>query len=227
MTDAIDQLAPTGTLRGGVVVAPAATTVCAVQENGGPRGVTADLLRFFANRLSLLLELKLFLNSGEATDAVASGACDVAFMPKDAAREARVAFGPAYFMIESAYLVPAGSAIRSIDEVNRAGVRIVAIANTTAMRSARRTAPLAFVIEVATVDAMMDMARAGEGDAFALSKDSFAALVAPGAGRARAARQLSGDRDLRRRAPQPQCRARSREQPAAGGEAHLRGAPRA
>jgi len=183
MTDDTEQLAPTGALRGGVVIAPAPTTFFAVQESGGPRGVTVDLLSFFAERLSLPLELKLFSNSGEATDAVASGACDVAFMPKDAAREARVAFGPAYFMIESAYLVPAGSTIRSIDEVNRAGVRIVAIANTTTMRSARRTAPLASVTEVATVDEMMDMARKAEGDTFALSKDSFAALLpqVPGA----------------------------------------------
>lgn len=177
MTDDIQQLAPTGVLRGGVVIAPAATTFFAVQENGRPRGVTVDLLRFFAETLALPLEFKLFPNSGEATDAVASAACDVAFMPRDAAREARLAFGPAYFMIESAYLVPAGSQIRGMDAVNRAGVRIVAIANTTTMRSARRTAPLASVQEVATVDEMVNMAGKGEGDAFALSKDSFAALL--------------------------------------------------
>jgi len=73
--------------------------------------------------------------------------------------------------------VPAGSAIQSIVEVNRPGVRIVAIANTTTMRSARRTAPNALVHEVPSVDEMMALARAGEGDAFALSKDSFASLL--------------------------------------------------
>jgi len=182
MTD-LKQLAPTGTLRGGVVIAPAPTTFFARNEPDGPRGVTVDLLRFFAQRLALPLEFMLFPNSGEATDAVASAACDVAFMPKDAARAARLPFGPAYFNIESAYLVPAGSQLRSNDDVNRAGVRIVAIANTTTMRSARRTAPLASVQEVATVDEMMDMARNGQGDAFALSKDSFVALLphVPGA----------------------------------------------
>jgi polar amino acid transport system substrate-binding protein len=183
MTSNLKELAPTGTLRGGVVIAPAATTFFAVQEPEGPRGVTVDLLRFFAERLSLPLEFMLFPNSGEATDAVASAACHVAFMPKDDARAARLAFGPAYFNIESAYLVPAGSQLRSNDDVNRAGVRIVAISNTTTMRSARRTAPLASVTEVPTVDEMMDMARKGEGDAFALSKDSFVALLpqVPGA----------------------------------------------
>jgi polar amino acid transport system substrate-binding protein len=173
----IEQLAPTGRLRGGVVTAPAASAFFAIEHANGPRGVTVDLLRFFAERLALPLELMIFPNSGEATDAVASAACDVAFMPRDAAREARLAFGPAYYQIESTYLVPAGSTIQTVDEINRPGVRIVAIANTTTMRSARRTAPQASVREVPSVEEMMRLAAAGEGEAFALSRDSFSSLL--------------------------------------------------
>lgn len=177
MNEDIKELAPIRRLRGGVVTAPAASVFFAVQDDKGPHGVTVDLLRFFAERLKLPLDLQIFPNSGEATDAVATAACDIAFMPRDAAREARLAFGPAYFMIQSTYLVPAGSAIRTVEEVNRAGVRIVAIANTTTMRSARRTAPLAQVSEVPSVDEMVRLAAAGEGDAFALSHDSLAPLL--------------------------------------------------
>ncbi len=174
--DEIRQLAPTGQLRGGVVTAPAASTFFAVKEGSGVvRGVTVDLLRGFADALKLPLDLHVFSNSGQVTDAVASGACDLSFMPQDAARAEKVDFGPAYYFIESTYLVPAGSTIKTIDEVNRPGVRIVAIANTTTMRSARRTAPLASVEEVAGVDLMTEMARAGNGDAFALSQDSSSA----------------------------------------------------
>ncbi len=177
MTDDLQELAPTGRLRGGVVIAPAASVFFAIQDDKGPRGVTVELLRFFAGRLKLPLDLQVFPNSGEATDAVAGAACDVAFMPRDAAREARLAFGPAYFMIQSTYLVPAGSAIRAVEEVNRDGVRIVAIANTTTMRSARRTAPHASVREVPSVGDMVQLAEAGEGDAFALSQDSLTPLL--------------------------------------------------
>jgi polar amino acid transport system substrate-binding protein len=88
-----------------------------------------------------------------------------------------VDFGPSYYFIESTYLVPAGSAIRSIEEVNRPGHRIVAISNTTTARSARRTAPNASVEEVPSVDKMTEMARQRQGDAFALSHDSFAGLL--------------------------------------------------
>jgi polar amino acid transport system substrate-binding protein len=134
-------------------------------------------MRAFAEALKLPLALQVYDNSGQVTDAVASGACDLAFMPRDAAREAKVDFGPAYYFISSTYLVPAGSKIQSIDEVNRPGVRIVAISNTTTARSAKRTAPNATVEEVASVDLMTAMARTGQGDAFALSHDSFAGLL--------------------------------------------------
>ena len=176
--DVLQQLAPTGQLRGGVVAAPVASAFFVVQDGAGEvRGVTVDLLRAFAEALKLPLALRVFANSGQVTDVVASGECDIAFMPQDAERAKRVDFGPAYSFIESTYLVPAGSAIQSIEEVNRPGMRIVAIANTTTMRSARRTAPLASVEEVAGVDLMTEMARTGQGDAFALSHDSFAGML--------------------------------------------------
>ncbi len=176
--DDISELAPTGTLRAGVVSAPAASAFFAVRDgNGAVRGVTVALLRALADTLGLPLDLQVYDNSGQVTEAVANGTCDVAFMPHDAARAEKVDFGPAYFLIESTYLVPAGSAIQSIDEVNRPGMRVVAIAGTTTGRSARRTAPAAEHIEVASVDKMTELARKGEGDAFALTHDSLAGLM--------------------------------------------------
>jgi polar amino acid transport system substrate-binding protein len=176
--DGVQQLAPAGRLRGGIVVAPAPSAFFVTRDaKGGVRGVTVDLLRAFAETLKVPLDLRVFSNSGEVTDAVANGECDIAFMPQDAERAKRVDFGPSYYFIESTYLVPAGSAIRGIEEVNRPDVRIIAIANTTTMRSARRTAPLAQVEEVAGVDLMTEMARTGQGGAFALSHDSFAGML--------------------------------------------------
>jgi len=172
------ELAPTGALRGGVVVAPVKSVSFATKDDGGAvQGVPVDLMRGFADSLGVPLTLAEFSNSGQLTDAVAEGRCDIGFMPRDAAREARVAFGPSVYLMASTYLVPAGSGIHSIDEVNREGIRIVAIANTTTARSARRTAPLASVEEVAGVDIMTAMAQRGDGDAFALSHDSLSGLL--------------------------------------------------
>ena len=176
--DDLKALAPTGKLRGGIVVSPAASAFFAIKDGKGEvRGVTVDLIRAFAEQLKLPLALQIYENSGQVTDAVAKGDCDLAFMPQDAERAKKVDFGPAYYFISSTYLVPAGSKIQNIDEVNRPGVRIVGISNTTTVRSARRTAPNASVQEVPSVDQMTAMASKGDGDAFALSHDSFAGLL--------------------------------------------------
>jgi polar amino acid transport system substrate-binding protein len=176
--DDLKQLAPTGKLRGGVVTAPAASAFFAISDGQGElKGVTVDLIRSFSTALNLPLALQVYDNSGQVTDAVALGECDIAFMPRDAERAKRVDFGPVYYFIESTYLVPAGSAIKSIDEVNQPGRRIIAISNTTTARSARRTAPSADVEEVASVEQMTELAKLGQGDAFALSHDSFAGLL--------------------------------------------------
>lgn len=176
--DDLKELAPTGTLRGGVVIAPAKSVSFAIKDDDGvAQGVPVDLLLGLAAILNIPVALTEFVNSGQLTDAIAEGRCDIGFMPRDAAREARVAFGPSFYLMGSTYLVPAGSAIHTIDEVNREGVRIVAIANTTTARSARRTAPLASVEEVAGVDVMTARAQRGDGDAFALSHDSFLGLL--------------------------------------------------
>ncbi len=176
--DDLKQLAPIGHLRGGVVVSPAASAFFAIWDGKGElQGVTVDLVRAFAEALKLPLALQVYDNSGQATDAVAKGDCDLAFMPQDAERAKKIDFGPAYYFISSTYLVPAGSTIQSIEAVNRPGVRIIAISNTTTARSARRTAPNASIEEVPSVDRMTEMARTGQGDAFALSHDSFAGLL--------------------------------------------------
>src|SRR5436309_633896 len=62
---------------------------------------------------------------------VKTGAWDVAFLGAEPQRAAEIAFTAAYLEIPSTYIVPAGSPIRSVDEVDRAGVRI-AVADQSA-----------------------------------------------------------------------------------------------
>jgi len=63
-------------------------------------------------------------SAGKLGDAVKTGAWDVAFLGAEPQRAAEIAFTAAYLEIPSTYLVPAGSPIRSVDEVDREGVRI-------------------------------------------------------------------------------------------------------
>lgn len=168
---ALKELAPTGKLRVGVVVAPAQSAFFVVKDaNGQPRGVTVDLGTALAQKLGVPVEHVMYPNSGELTTAGSLGAWDVAFMPVDAERAKVIDFGPAYYLFESTYLVPAGSPIRNIAEVDRAGVRVAAIENTTTARTAAQQLKNASLRTHRTVDELYELVRTGNTDAVALGR---------------------------------------------------------
>ncbi len=172
--DAARATAPTGTLRVGVVRAPQAGVLfAAVGPDGRPHGVAVDLGRAFAAELGVPFAASVYPNSGECTDAVATGAVDVAFMPVDPSRSARVAFGPGYFAIESTYLVSAASGIATLAEVDRPGIRVVGIADTTTIRASARSLRRTEPVPVRGVEEGVAMLRDGRADALALSRDSL------------------------------------------------------
>ncbi len=174
-------LAPSGTLRVGVVQAPTAGVFfVAVAEGvpqGVPQGVTVDLGAALARQIGLPVAYAVFPNSGECTEAVATAAIDVAFMPVDAHRRTRVAFGPAYYLLESTYLVSAASGLQTLADVDQPHVSVVGIADTTTIRAATRS--LVHTVPVASrgVDEAIAMIRDGRADALALSRDSLAQLL--------------------------------------------------
>ena len=99
-------------------------------------------------------------------------------MPVDEERKKRIAFGPVYFLVESTYMVTGASGIRTVDEVDRAGVRVVGIANTTTIRAAGRTLKNTTITAAPSIGEAMEMMTGGKADAFALSRDSLPPLLA-------------------------------------------------
>jgi polar amino acid transport system substrate-binding protein len=179
MGDSMNELAAGGRLRVGVVAAPSMSAFFVTRDAAGqPRGVTVDLGIALAGWLGVPVEFMVAPNSGLVTDALAAGAIDVSFMPVDDERKTRIAFGPAYFVVESTYLVTAASGIAALAEVDRPGVRVVGIANTTTIRSVARTLTRTTVTAATSVDEAMTMMRLGTADAFALSHDSLPPLAA-------------------------------------------------
>jgi polar amino acid transport system substrate-binding protein len=75
-----------------------------------------------------------FDTAGKLGDGVRSGAWAVAFLGAEPQRAADIAVTAAYLEIPSTYLVPAGSTIRSVDEVDRPGVRIAVAEQRTRLR---------------------------------------------------------------------------------------------
>ena len=118
-----DELAPSGKLRLGINYGNA---VLATRDgaSGELRGVAADLARELGRRCGLPVELVAFESAGKMTTALKAGAWDAAFLAAEPGRAGEIAFTPPYLLIEGTYLIPPGSPIRSIADVDRAGVRV-------------------------------------------------------------------------------------------------------
>ena len=172
-------LIPTGKLRAGVAFAPSPSPLFVLKETDGtPRGVTADLASALGEKLGVAVEFMVAPNTGQLTDAVEAGTIDVSFMPMDDERRKRIDFGPAYFLVESTYMVTGASDITKVEQVDRAGVRVVGIANTTTIRAAGRSLKNTTIQAAPSIDDAMAMMKGGQADAFALSRDSLPPYVA-------------------------------------------------
>src|SRR5215210_4021428 len=119
----ISDLAPTGKLRVGLNMSNFLLTRTDA-ATGKPAGVAADLGAELGRRLGVPVELVPYPNPGVLADDAKSGAWDVAFLGAEPQRASEIDFTAAYVEIEATYLVPAGSKLQAIDEVDREGVRI-------------------------------------------------------------------------------------------------------
>lgn len=121
---------------------------------GGVRGVPRDLGAALAKALGVPSEIVAAATTGELTDASSAGTIDIGFMPLDEGRRKRVDFSPPYFVLESTYLA-AASDIKTLAEVDRPGITVVAIAGSTTMRAAGRSLTTAKIVPAKTVDEAM------------------------------------------------------------------------
>jgi polar amino acid transport system substrate-binding protein len=115
-------MAPTGRLRaainyGNIVLARRGS-------DGELGGVSVDLARELARRLDLPLDLVPFDTAGKVTASAGSNVWDLAFLAIDPLRAAEITFTPPYVLIEGTYLVPDGSPLQTIADLDRDGVRI-------------------------------------------------------------------------------------------------------
>jgi polar amino acid transport system substrate-binding protein len=119
----VKELAPSGKLRVGLNYSNFLLTKKGATD-ADAQGVAADLGRALAGKLNVPVEFVGHPGAGELAEAVRKDAWDVAFLGAEPARAKEIAFTAAYLEIPSTYLVPAGSKIESIADVDRTGIRI-------------------------------------------------------------------------------------------------------
>lgn len=98
--------------------------------DGGPAGVSPDMAAILAECLGLPLQYVTYPSPGPLADAAERDEWDVALVGAEPQRAAVIDFTPAYTEIEATYLVPAGSDLQSVAEVDRKGQRIAVAART-------------------------------------------------------------------------------------------------
>ena len=117
------ELAPHGTLRAGINLSNF-LLVSGRHENGEPYGVAPDMAKAIGAALNVPVTLVPFASPGDVVDATPKNAWDICLIGAEPARAEIISFTKAYVEILATYLVPAGSPIRSIAEVDQAGIRI-------------------------------------------------------------------------------------------------------
>ena len=122
-SDVVKDLAPTGTLRAGINLG---NMVLAQKDEmtGEPKGITVDLARELGRRLGVPVELVRFDAAGKTFEGLKAGTLDIVFLAIEPVRAAEVAFTAPYVIIEGVYLVPKDSALKTVGDVDRAGVRV-------------------------------------------------------------------------------------------------------
>ena len=125
----VSELASSGALRAGINMANG-LLVTGSTATGDPAGVAPDMAREIADRLGVTVAYVPFASPSEVADAAGGGAWDIALIAAEPARAESIAFSTAYVEIEATYLVPDGSSLVSIADVDRPGRRIAVSAGT-------------------------------------------------------------------------------------------------
>ena len=121
--EARQALAPTGPLRVGLQLG-SPHDVIRDSTTGEMKGVGFDQGKELAARMGVAFEPVLYPSVGALLDAGKSGAWDVAFVGFSPARANDWDFTGLHMQVEFGYLVPAGSSISGIADVDRVGVRV-------------------------------------------------------------------------------------------------------
>jgi polar amino acid transport system substrate-binding protein len=157
-------LAPTGKLRVGINYG---NPVLANrdQTRGQLSGVAVDLAGELGRRTNLPVELVGFESAGKMVEGLQAAAWDVAFLAVDPGREQEIDFTAPYIEIEGTYLLPPGSAVVAIADVDREDVRVGVSSKSAYDLFLSRDLKHAQLVRASSPGAAFDLILAGKVDA--------------------------------------------------------------
>lgn len=122
-SNVLNDLAPGGELR---VAINYGNPVLAQRNasDGAPAGISADLAREAARRLGVVPRFISYDAAGKVFDGLSANSWDLAFMAVDPIRAEKINFTDPYVLIEGTYLVSESSPYKSVEDLDKPGVRI-------------------------------------------------------------------------------------------------------
>lgn len=123
------QLAPTGALRAGVNLGNF-LLVTGKKPNGDPEGVSPDMAAAIAERLGVPVKYVPMATPAEIADSAGQNVWDIGLIGAEPKRAEVMDFTAAYAEIQATYMVPPGSPIQKIKDVDKPGVRIAVSARS-------------------------------------------------------------------------------------------------
>lgn len=164
--DVISQLAPTGVLRAGINLSNF-LLVTGKSPSGDPVGVAPDMAAEIAQRLGVPVKYAPFKTPGELADAAETGVWDIGLIGAEPQRAEKITFTAAYCEIEATYLVPAGSPLKVIADVDKPGVKIAVTGRAAYGLWLERNIKAATLVKTDTLDSAYERFVADKLDALA------------------------------------------------------------
>jgi polar amino acid transport system substrate-binding protein len=134
-------------------------------------------LRPFARGLARRLGVEAVLvgrpTPPQAVECVKTGACDLVIVGIEPSRAAEVDFSPPVIEFDYTYLVPVGSPIQSISDVDRPGTRIAVVRNHASTLALSRIVKHGELVAAEVPDAAFDLLRTGHAHAFASAREAL------------------------------------------------------
>jgi polar amino acid transport system substrate-binding protein len=172
--EVMQALAPTGKLRAALYLGGPTNVI--KDASGDLKGVGYELGKALAGRMMVSYEPVIYPTTKLLLEDVDAGKWDVSFVAQDADREKILDFTGVYLSLEHGFLVPSGSVIHTIGEVDRTGIRVGVPAGGSVIPPLKRTLKDAQIIEVGMPEAA-DLVKSGKVDVFAANKANLFAIA--------------------------------------------------
>ena len=170
--EARQALAPTGKLRVGLQLG-SPHNVIRDPVSGEMKGVGFDLGKELARRMGVPFEPVLYPSIGALLDSGKSGAWDVAHFGFSPERAKEWDFAGVHLEVEFGYLIPGGSSISTMADVDRPGIRVAVQEKSQPDIFLSRTLKNAVVVRASSLAGTLEMLKSGRADVIFSIKPSL------------------------------------------------------